>query len=61
MPRRESEQPTERELEILKVLWDEAPLPVRTIRERLAQYAGRELAHTSVITVLNIIIWQAKV
>jgi len=53
MPRAESEHPTELELDILKVLWNESPLPVRDVRERLAE-AGRPLAHSSVITMLNI-------
>jgi len=55
MARSGSEHPTELELEILKVLWDEAPLPVRDVRERLEQ-AGRPLAHSSVITMLNIMV-----
>lgn len=54
MPRPESEHPTELELDILKVLWNDSPLPVREVRERLAQEAGRPLAHSSVITMLNI-------
>ncbi|MCA9063785.1 MAG: BlaI/MecI/CopY family transcriptional regulator [Planctomycetaceae bacterium] len=54
MSRPESEHPTELELEILKVLWDESPLPVRDVRERLREQAGRPLAHSSVITMLNI-------
>lgn len=54
MARPGSEHPTELELEILKVLWDESPLPVRDVRARLASDAGRELAHSSVITMLNI-------
>lgn len=52
-------QPTELELMILKVLWaasrDDLPMAVRDIRERLA-LSGRELAHTSVITTLNIML-----
>ncbi len=56
MARRESEHPTELELEILKVLWDEAPLPVRDVRDRLEQHAGRPLAHSTVITMLNIMV-----
>jgi predicted transcriptional regulator len=55
MARRESEHPTELELEILKVLWQESPLPVREVRDRLEE-AGRTLAHSSVITVLNIMV-----
>jgi BlaI family transcriptional regulator, penicillinase repressor len=55
MPRSGSDYPTELELEILKVLWDEAPLLVRDVRARLAD-AGRPLTHSSVITVLNIMV-----
>lgn len=54
MARTGSEQPTELELEILKVLWDESPLLVRDVRERLEDRSGRQLAHSSVITMLNI-------
>ena len=54
MARPESEHPTELELEILKVLWQESPLPVRDVRVRLETEAGRPLAHSSVITMLNI-------
>ena len=44
--------PTELELLILKVLWEQSPLTARQIREQLAG-RGRELAHTSVITTLQ--------
>jgi predicted transcriptional regulator len=54
MARSESEHPTELELEILKVLWKESPLPVREVRARLEADADRPLAHSSVITMLNI-------
>ena len=54
MARTESDHPTELELEILKVLWKESPLPVREVRARLETDAGRRLAHSSVITMLNI-------
>ncbi len=40
MPRPESEHPTELELDILKVLWRESPLPVREVRKRLEAEAG---------------------
>ena len=53
MARPKSEYPTELELQILKVLWQRSPLAVREVREALAE-AGRELAHTSVITTLNV-------
>src|SRR5690606_23591698 len=45
-------QPTELELQFLKILWERAPLPVREIREALCE-RGRDIAHTSVITTLN--------
>lgn len=54
MARPESEHPTELELEILKVLWGDSPLPVREVRARLETQADRVLAHSSVITILNI-------
>lgn len=54
MARVESEHPTELELDILKILWAESPLQVRDVRERLERDAGRTLAHSSVITMLNI-------
>ncbi len=54
MARPGSEQPTELELEILKILWDESPLLVRDVRARLESQADRPLAHSSVITMLNI-------
>ncbi len=44
--------PTELELEILKVLWRHGPATVREVREALAP--TRKLAHTSVITMMNI-------
>ena len=56
MARPGSEHPTELELEILKVLWGEAAMPVRDVRARLHERAGRELSHSSVITMLNIMV-----
>ena len=55
MARPGSEHPTKLELEILKVLWNEAPLPVRDVRSRLDEH-GRTLSHSSVITMLNIMV-----
>jgi predicted transcriptional regulator len=65
MARPASEHPTELELEILKVLWDDSPLPVREVRARLEAQADRPLAHSSVITMLNIMyrkgfLWRRK-
>jgi len=56
MARPGSEHPTRLELEILKILWDESPLPVRDVRARLEESAGRTLTHSSVITMLNIMV-----
>jgi len=53
MARKKSKHPTELELEILKILWEEAPLAVREVRELMAE-RGRKLAHTSLITTLNV-------
>jgi BlaI family transcriptional regulator, penicillinase repressor len=55
MVRPTSEHPTELELELLKILWRESPLAVRDVRAALAA-AGRDLAHTSVITTLNVMV-----
>lgn len=52
MARSPSQHPTELELEILKVLWRIGPATVRIVREELA--AVRELAYTSVMTVMTI-------
>jgi len=53
MARPKSKYPTELELEILKVLWKEGELSVRQVREILAE-TGRDLAHTTLITMLNL-------
>lgn len=45
-------QPTQLELQMLKVLWVDAPKTAREIRDTLASQ-GRVLAHTSVITTLQ--------
>ena len=52
MVRPASEQPTELELQFLKILWERSPQLVRDIRDELAK-SGRDIAHTSVITTLN--------
>ena len=52
MPRPVSEHPTELELQILKVLWEQSPRTVREVRDALAEQ-GRDLAHTSVITSMG--------
>ena len=55
MVRPADSNPTALELEILKVLWKQAPRHVGEIRDALAK-AGRDNAHTSVITILNIMV-----
>ena len=55
MARPKATHPTELELQILKILWDRSPLAVREVRESL-EAAGRPLAHTSVITTLNVMV-----
>ena len=52
MARPAAEQPTELELQILKILWGKSPQRVRDVRDELAKL-GRDIAHTSVITTLN--------
>jgi predicted transcriptional regulator len=55
MARTASEHPTELELRILKILWEKSPRRVREIRQALAD-DGHAIAHTSVITMLNIMV-----
>lgn len=55
MARPSSDYPTELELEILKILWRDSPLLVRDVQNELAHgSAERELAYSSVITIMNI-------
>ena len=53
MARKKSKHPTELELEILKVLWGKSPATVKEVREKMIEN-GRKLAHTSLITTLNV-------
>ncbi|MFO0978613.1 MAG: BlaI/MecI/CopY family transcriptional regulator [Planctomycetaceae bacterium] len=55
MARPASEHPTELELSILKILWQAAPKTVDQVRESLAEN-GRDLSHSSVITIMNIMV-----
>jgi BlaI family penicillinase repressor len=52
MPRPPSRYPTELELEILKILWRDGPCSVRQVRDALVDF--RELAYTSVMTIMTI-------
>ena len=57
MARRKTEHLTPLELEIMHVLWDVAPANVQTVQRELK----RELAYTTVQTVLNILHRKGKV
>ena len=52
MARPASKYPTELELKMLKLFWQQSPLLAREVQAALAD-EGRELAKTTVITVLN--------
>lgn len=52
MARSASKHPTELELEILKVVWQTEPTTVRQVRDALASV--RDLAYTTVMTVMSI-------
>jgi predicted transcriptional regulator len=52
MARPASKHPTELELAILKILWRDGPSSVRHVRDALVEF--RDLAYTSVMTVMNI-------
>jgi BlaI family penicillinase repressor len=57
MPRRKTERLTPLELEIMKVLWETGAANVQTVQQRLE----RELAYTTVQTMLNILHRKGKV
>jgi len=57
MARQKSEQLTPLELEIMHVLWETGPANVQTVQQHLA----RELAYTTVQTMLNILQRKGKV
>lgn len=44
-------KPSELELQVLSVLWEHGPLPVRQVHERLRD--GKKRAYTTVLTVLQ--------
>lgn len=46
-------RPSELELQILSVLWDRGPLPIRVIREALPD--GKNRAYTTVLTLVQIL------
>lgn len=60
MARPNSVYPTDLELQILKVLWDAEPMTVRDVRGALAG-GGRDLAHTTVITMLGTMVDKGQI
>jgi predicted transcriptional regulator len=56
MVRKKSENLTPLELEIMNVLWETGAANVQTVQGRM----GRELAYTTVQTMLNICIARAR-
>ena len=57
MPRKKIEKLTPLELEIMKVLWETGAANVQTVQQRLE----RELAYTTVQTMLNVLHRKGKV
>ena len=45
----------ERELDVMKVLWERGPSTAAEVRDALAHDAGLDLAYNSVLTVLRIL------
>jgi predicted transcriptional regulator len=54
MARPKLKRPTDRELEILQVLWRRGPATARDIVEELNKGRREKLAYNSVLTILNI-------
>lgn len=57
MARKKTEQLTPLELEIMKVLWEVGPANVQTVQQRIE----RELAYTTVQTMLGVLLRKGKV
>lgn len=55
-PKKKSERLTPLETEIMNVLWDISPATVQTVQQRLR----RELAYTTVQTMLNVLVRKKK-
>ena len=54
MARPSSKHPTELELEILKIIWREGPLRIKRVQDELVSF--RDLAYSSVTTIMNIMV-----
>lgn len=55
--KKKPEHLTRLELDIMNVLWEDNPATVQTVQQRL----GRELAYTTVQTMLNVLVRKKKV
>src|SRR5262245_60144154 len=55
--KKKSGQLTRLEMEIMNVLWETGPASVQTVQQRL----GRDLAYTTVQTMLNVLVRKKKV
>ena len=56
MARPKSRQPTDGELEILRVLWEIGPAELGRVRTELLERSGREVALTTVATMLKVML-----
>ncbi|MGH9765837.1 MAG: BlaI/MecI/CopY family transcriptional regulator, partial [Blastocatellia bacterium] len=56
-PKKKSGRLTSLEMEIMNVLWETGPANVQTVQQRL----GRDLAYTTVQTMLNVLVRKKKV
>ena len=54
MPWKSSTQPTESEVEILRVLWDNGPSPVRVIHEELSR--TKETNYSTTVKMLSVML-----
>ena len=57
--KKSSDQLTRLELELMKILWESGPATVQIVQQRLSQ--TRELAYTTVQTMLNLLHSKGKV
>ena len=54
MPRKPSSQPTEVELQILRILWDKSPVTARRIHNRLAEL--RDTNYSTTVKMLSVML-----
>ena len=56
MPRKQTGQPTERELAILRVLWDTGPATVRQVNDALIKRQEEKIGYTTTLKIMQIMI-----